>query len=72
MVSDEPKYELELTNSRHTARVWETVSGWVWSCKRCEARGLRLPDEVEAMIGAFRHMRAEVPWWRKALDRIAQ
>lgn len=66
--ASKPNFELELRNSRHAARIWETASGWVWSCKRCEARGVGLESMVDAMTGAVLHLRGEVPWWRKTLD----
>jgi len=65
----EPSCEITLRSSRHRAQVWETVSGWVWSCKRCEARNVQLTSMADALQGAIRHMAREVPWWRKVLGQ---
>lgn len=46
----------------HDADHWETVSGWVWSCRTCHAFKGELTED-EAVDGLAEHVATPIPWW---------
>lgn len=46
----------------HDSDAWETVSGWLWSCRTCLAKGWA-DSETDAQEKRAKHDVGPVPWW---------
>ncbi|GGM28028.1 hypothetical protein GCM10011608_11110 [Micromonospora sonchi] len=51
-----------MTAPAHDSDAWETVSGWIWSCRTCYARGSAV-SEQDAQQQRAAHDARPVAWW---------
>ncbi|WP_307969577.1 hypothetical protein [Salinispora arenicola] len=57
------------TITGHDSDAWETVSGWIWSCRTCLDRGLA-DSEADARRQLSDHNTGSLPWWRTTLNTV--
>ncbi|WP_313886992.1 hypothetical protein [Salinispora arenicola] len=53
----------------HDSDAWETVSGWIWSCRTCLDRG-QADSETDARRQLSDHNTGSLPWWRTAVNTV--